>query len=81
MRETWVWSLGWENSPGEGNVNPLQYSCLGNVRDRGAWRATVCGAAEADMTKHLNNNMDFSLSVFLKSDFIITTHRESYFKA
>ena len=49
--------------------------------DRGAWRATVCGAAEAYMTKHLNNNMDFSLSVFLKSDFIITTHRESYFKA
>ena len=28
-------------SPGEGNVNPLQYSCLENPMDRGAWRATV----------------------------------------
>ena len=28
-------------SPGEGNSNPLQYSCLGNPMDRGAWRATV----------------------------------------
>ena len=30
-------------SPGEGNGNPLQYSCLGNPRDRGAWQATVHG--------------------------------------
>ena len=28
-------------SPGEGNGNPLQYSCLGNPVDRGAWLATV----------------------------------------
>ena len=28
-------------TPGEGNGNPLQYSCLGNSMDRGAWRATV----------------------------------------
>ena len=28
-------------SPGGGNVNPLQYSCLGNPMDRGAWQATV----------------------------------------
>ena len=28
-------------SPGEGNGNPLQYSCLGNSMDRGAWRVTV----------------------------------------
>ena len=27
--------------PGKGNGNPLQYSCLGNPTDRGAWRATV----------------------------------------
>ena len=32
-------------SPGEGNGNPLQYSCLGNPMDRGAWRATVHGIA------------------------------------
>ena len=29
--------------PGEGNGNPLQYSCLGNPTDRGAWWATVHG--------------------------------------
>ena len=28
-------------SPGEGNGNPLQYSCLENLMDRGAWQATV----------------------------------------
>ena len=28
-------------SPGEGNGNPLQYSCLGNPMDRGAWQATI----------------------------------------
>ena len=28
-------------SPGEGNVNPLQYSCLVNLMDRGAWQATI----------------------------------------
>ena len=32
-------------SPGEGNGNPLQYSCLENPMDRGAWRATVHGVA------------------------------------
>ena len=32
--------------PGEGNGNPLQYSCLGNPMDRGAWWATVHGVAE-----------------------------------
>ena len=30
-----------ERSPGEGNGNPLQYSCLENPMDRGAWQATV----------------------------------------
>ena len=32
-----------EGSPGEGNGNPLQYSCLENPMDRGAWQATVYG--------------------------------------
>jgi len=32
---------GLGKSPGGGNGNPLQYSCLGNLMDRGAWRATV----------------------------------------
>ena len=33
-------------SPGEGNGNPLQCSCLENPMDRGAWRATVLGIAK-----------------------------------
>ena len=35
-----------ERSPEEGNGNPLQYSCLENPMDRGAWRATVHGVAK-----------------------------------
>ena len=34
---------GLGRSPGEGNGNPLQYSCLGNPVDQEAWRATVPG--------------------------------------
>ena len=36
---------------GEGNGNPLQYSCLENPMDRGTWRATVHGVAESDPTE------------------------------
>ena len=36
---------GLGRSPGEGNGNPLQYSCLENSMDRGAWRSIVHGAA------------------------------------
>ena len=34
-------------SPGEGNGNLLQYSCLENSMDRGAWQAIVCGTTES----------------------------------
>ena len=37
---------GWGRSPGGGNGNPLQCSCLKNPMDRGAWQATVPGAAK-----------------------------------
>ena len=40
MQGNQVRSLGQEDSPGEGNSNPLQYSCLGNPIDRGAWWST-----------------------------------------
>jgi len=44
MQETRVQSLGWEDL-GEGNGNPLQYSCLENPIDRGAWQSRVHGVA------------------------------------
>ena len=37
---------GLGRSPGAGNGNPLQYSCLGNPRDRIAWQATVHGISK-----------------------------------
>ena len=43
---------------GEGNGNLLQYFCLKNSMDRGAWQATVHGVAKKlDMTKQLNDNI------------------------
>ena len=51
---------------GEGNGNPLQYTCLENSRDRGAWRATVHGAAKSwtrlsDFTFFLMTEQQFSV--------------------
>ena len=45
----------WERSLGEGDGNPLQYSCLGNFMDRGAWRATdPWSHKESDRTEQLS---------------------------
>ena len=41
----WIPGLG--RSPGGGNGNPFQYSCLENAMDRGAWRVTVHGIAKS----------------------------------
>ena len=38
---------GWERSPGGGNGDPLQYSCLENPMDRGGWRAAVYGVTKS----------------------------------
>ena len=38
-------------SPGEGNGDPLQYSCLENFIDRGGWQATIQRVAELDTTE------------------------------
>ena len=50
-------------SSGEGTGNPLQYSCLENPMDRGAWRATVCGIIRVGQDLALS--FSFFLSFFL----------------
>ena len=50
MQETRVWSLHRGRSSGGGNGNPLQYSCLGNPTDRGAWQAMVHGVTKSQLS-------------------------------
>ena len=45
------WILGSRRSPGEGNGYPLQYSCLDNPMDRGAWQATVSRVSKSGTCK------------------------------
>ena len=55
--EDWELITGLRRSPGEGNGNPLKYSCLGNPMDRGGWQATIHGITkESVLTERLNNN-------------------------
>ena len=57
MQETRVQFHGLGRSPGEGNGNPLQYSCLENSMDRGSSQATIHGVAESDMTEWLTQTL------------------------
>ena len=70
---------GLERSPGEGNGNPLQHSCLGNPMNRGAWQATVLGVvrvghnlvtkppqdAEKDMAFWMRKNEENLMAQFI----------------
>ena len=73
-------------SPGEGNGNPLQYSCLENSMGRGTWKATVHGITkESDTTDRLNSNSSKHSQIFYKNSVTLVpkpdkdaTREESY---
>ena len=54
---------GLGRSPGGGNGNPVQYSCLGNPMDRGAWRATVHGVTKKSDTTEQLNTQDICINI------------------
>ena len=54
---------GLGRSPGEGNGDPLQYSCLENSMDRGAWWATDRGIAELDRTECMHAHVLFHFTL------------------
>ena len=58
-------------SSGGGHGNPLQYSCLENPMDRGAWRATVHGVATSQtrLKQQSTMGLDAMISVFLDVEF------------
>ena len=60
----WVQSLGQED-PLEEDGNPIQYSCLENPMDRGAWQATVHRVSEPDTTEVTTHTQTLPMSFFL----------------
>ena len=73
MWETWVWS------PGVGNGNPLQYSCLGNLMDRGAWRATVHGVTKRQtrLTAHTHTFLKREMKMYDRLKYMIKQQQRS----
>ena len=69
---------GLRRFPGEGNGNPLQYSCLGNLMDRGAWQAAVHGVAKKQMrlskwTWALSLLVPLPINVIFSDNIAVTT--------
>ena len=70
MRETWIWSLGWEDPLEEGRATHSSILAWRIPVDRGAWWATVHGVAELYKTEWLNTVMSWTkvLCINLQSD-------------
>ena len=66
---------GLGRSPGEGNGNPFQYSCLENSMDRGAWQVKVYGIAKS--RRDTTERVTLSLSYFACVGFKITYREKS----
>ena len=89
MQETQVQSLGWEDSPAEGNSNPLQYSCLEKPMDRGTWWATQSIGSQrfrhswvpipSALTKQIGAGMFFRLSLLSSFPHIAFSFIENWF--
>ena len=82
IQEMWVWSLGQE-IPWRRNGNPLQYSCLENPMERGAWQAAVHGVAKsrtwlsnwAQHTRtHTHTHILELRPTLIQNDFILTNY-------
>ena len=71
-QETQVPSLGWEDFLKKETGSPLQYSCLGNPADRGAWRATV-----HEVVKEPDRTEGLALSLLFFSHFSPSPRRKS----
>ena len=55
----------WGRSPGKGNGNPLQYSCLEKSLNRGAWWVTVHRVTKSNTTEWLTVILEFSSGLFI----------------
>ena len=67
IRETWIWSLGWEGPLGGGHGNPLQYSCLENPHgQRSLAGYTAYQVAESDTTERLDTQHTRSFKYLAK---------------
>ena len=71
--------LGSRRSPGEGNDNPLQYSCLGNPMERGASWATVHGVMESFVYCHIFIDSDHLKKDICKESIWAQIYRTIYF--
>ena len=64
------------STPGRGNGNPLQDSCLGNLMGREAWQAIVHGVSESDMAEYVHTRILRSIPTLTREpkDFLLSNH-------